>query len=177
MFRNIYCQGCRCYFTRSCLMLHYQRRTRKYCIDSLAVFKKVLFTRWYRYISTFFTNKFSTALFAPLSIIQSLDQRRIINNCRLLIQLGPFEMEPQKQAEYSKSFEPDEIDEVESSWNVMAHGDAREAKWRGKWQLEWVVSIRNTTSEHGFSNITTITTSDVHTSTANSRLYWLPARV
>ena len=86
-------------------------------------------------------------------------------------------MEPQKQAEYSKSFEPDEIDEVESSWNVMAHGDAREAKWRGKWQLEWVVSIRNTTSEHGFSNITTITTSDVHTSTANSRLYWLPARV
>ena len=29
---------------------------------------------------------------------------------------------------------------VESSWNVMAHGDAREGKWRGKWRMEWVAS-------------------------------------
>jgi hypothetical protein len=28
--------------------------------------------------------------------------------------------------------------EVESSWNVMAHGDARVGKWRGNWQMEWV---------------------------------------
>ena len=31
-------------------------------------------------------------------------------------------------------------DEVESSWNVMAHGDAREGKWRGNWRMEWVTS-------------------------------------
>ena len=29
---------------------------------------------------------------------------------------------------------------VESSWNVMAHGDAREGKWRGNWRMEWVAS-------------------------------------
>jgi len=29
---------------------------------------------------------------------------------------------------------------IESSWNVMAHGDAREVKWRGKWRMEWVAS-------------------------------------
>ena len=26
---------------------------------------------------------------------------------------------------------------VDSSWNVMAHGDARERKWRGNWRMEW----------------------------------------
>ena len=25
-------------------------------------------------------------------------------------------------------------------WNLMAHGDAREGKWRGNWRMEWVVS-------------------------------------
>ena len=29
---------------------------------------------------------------------------------------------------------------VESSWNLMAHGDAREGKWRGNWWMEWVSS-------------------------------------
>jgi hypothetical protein len=29
---------------------------------------------------------------------------------------------------------------VESSWNVMAHGDAREGKWRETWRIEWVAS-------------------------------------
>ena len=28
----------------------------------------------------------------------------------------------------------------ESSWNLMAHGDAREGKWRGNWRIEWVAS-------------------------------------
>jgi len=27
-----------------------------------------------------------------------------------------------------------------SSWNVMAHGDARVGKWRGNWRMEWVAS-------------------------------------
>jgi len=34
---------------------------------------------------------------------------------------------------------------VESSWNMMAYGDAREGKWRGNWRMWW---------EHGVSNIT-----------------------
>ena len=64
------------------------------------------------------------------------------------------------------------ISEVESSWNVMAHGDAREGKWRGNWRMEWVGSTLHTTSEHGVSSITT---ADVHTSAAISRLNWRPA--
>jgi hypothetical protein len=63
---------------------------------------------------------------------------------------------------------------VESSWNVMAHGDAREGKWRGNWRMEWVASTLHTTSEHGVSSITT---ADVHTSAASSRLNWHPCRI
>ena len=58
---------------------------------------------------------------------------------------------------------------VESSWNVMADGDAREGKWRGNWWMEWVASTLHTTSEHGVSSITT---ADAHTSAASSRLNW-----
>jgi hypothetical protein len=63
--------------------------------------------------------------------------------------------------------------EVESSWNVMAHADAWEGKWRGNWRMECVVSTLHTTSEHGVSSITT---ADAHTSTASSRLNWRPCR-
>jgi hypothetical protein len=63
--------------------------------------------------------------------------------------------------------------EVESSWNVMAHGDAREGKWRGNWRMEWVASTLHTTSEHGVSSITT---ADAHTSAASRRLNWRPRR-
>jgi len=45
----------------------------------------------------------------------------------------------------------------------MAHGDAREGKWRGNWRMEWVASTLHTTSEHGVSSITT---ADAHTSAA-----------
>ena len=62
---------------------------------------------------------------------------------------------------------------VESNWNVMAHGDAREGKWRGNWRMEWVDSTLHTSSEHGVSSITT---ADAHTSAASSRLNWLPRR-
>jgi hypothetical protein len=64
-------------------------------------------------------------------------------------------------------------DLVESSWNVIAHGDAREGKWRGNWRMEWVASTLHTTSEHGVSSITT---ADVHTSASSSRLNWRPRR-
>jgi hypothetical protein len=61
---------------------------------------------------------------------------------------------------------------VESSWNVMAHCDAREAKWKGNWWMERVASTLHTTSEHGVSSITT---ADAHTSAASSRLNWRPS--
>jgi hypothetical protein len=60
---------------------------------------------------------------------------------------------------------------VQSSWNVMAHGDAREGKWRGNWRMAWVASTLHTTSEHGVSSITT---ADAHTSAVSSRLNWRP---
>ena len=62
---------------------------------------------------------------------------------------------------------------VESSWNVMAHSDAREGKWRGNWRMEWIASTLHTTSEHGVSSITT---ADVHSSPASIRLNWRPHR-
>ena len=43
---------------------------------------------------------------------------------------------------------------LESSWNVMVHGDAREGMWRGNWRMEWVASTLHSTSEHGVSSIT-----------------------
>ena len=63
------------------------------------------------------------------------------------------------------------MQQVESSWNVMGHADAREGKRRGNWRIQWVASTLHTTSEHGVSNITT---ADAHTSAASSRLNWRP---
>ena len=60
---------------------------------------------------------------------------------------------------------------LDSSWNAMAHGDAREGKWRGKWRMERVASTLHTTSEHGVS---IITTADAHASAVSSRLNWRP---
>jgi hypothetical protein len=55
----------------------------------------------------------------------------------------------------------------------MAHGDAREGKWRGNWQMEWVASTLHTTSDYVVSSITT---ADAHTLAACSRLNWRPRR-
>ena len=63
---------------------------------------------------------------------------------------------------------------LDSNWNVMAHGDAREGKWRGNWQIDWVTSTVHTTSENG---IPSITTADAHTSSACSRLNWRPTPI
>jgi len=52
----------------------------------------------------------------------------------------------------------------------MAHGDAKEGKWRGNWWIEWVDSTLHTTSEHGISSITTITIADAHTLAASSQM-------
>jgi len=55
----------------------------------------------------------------------------------------------------------------------MAHGDAREGKWRGNWRMGWVASTLHNTSELGVSSITT---AYAHTSAASSRLNWRPCR-
>ena len=62
---------------------------------------------------------------------------------------------------------------VESSWNVMAHGDARVGKWRENWRMEWVASTLHTPQKLGVSSITA---ADAHTSSASSRLNWRPCR-
>jgi hypothetical protein len=58
-------------------------------------------------------------------------------------------------------------------WNVMAHGDAWEGKWKGKRRLERVATILalylGTWSIHGLP-------ADPHSLTASSRLNWLPRR-
>ena len=62
---------------------------------------------------------------------------------------------------------------VEAVWNVVAHGDAWEGKWRGNWRLERVATTLalylGTCSIHGLP-------ADPHSSTASSRLNWLPRR-
>jgi len=56
----------------------------------------------------------------------------------------------------------------------MAHCDAWEGKWRGNWRMEWAACTLHTTTEHGVSSITT---ADVHTTAASSRLNWRPRPV
>ena len=65
---------------------------------------------------------------------------------------------------------------VESRWNVMAHGDAREKKWRGNKRLEWVTSKRHMTAEHRLARAVQTLQADVHSSPASSRLNWRPRR-
>ena len=62
---------------------------------------------------------------------------------------------------------------VDSSWNVMAHGDAREGKWRRSCRMECVASTLHTTSEHCVSSITT---ADTNTLAASNQLNWRPSR-
>jgi hypothetical protein len=56
---------------------------------------------------------------------------------------------------------------VDSTCNVMAHGDAGRGSEGGNWRMECVASSLHTTSEHGLSSITT---ADVHTSATSSRV-------
>jgi hypothetical protein len=51
---------------------------------------------------------------------------------------------------------PASSEQVDSGWNVMAHGDAREGKCKGNWRMDWEASTLHTTSEHGVSSITTL---------------------
>jgi hypothetical protein len=62
---------------------------------------------------------------------------------------------------------------VECVWNLMAHCDAREGKWRGNWRMEWVASTLHTTTQR---DVSSITKADSHASAASSRLNWRPRR-
>jgi hypothetical protein len=66
---------------------------------------------------------------------------------------------------------------LESSWNVMAHGDAREENWRGNKIIEWVASKRHMTAEHRIARAVQTLQADVHSSPASSRLNWRPCRL
>jgi len=55
----------------------------------------------------------------------------------------------------------------------MAHGDAREGKWRGKLANGAGSQYSHTPSERGISSITT---ADAHNSAASIRLNWRPCR-
>jgi len=57
--------------------------------------------------------------------------------------------------------------------NLMAHGDAREEKWRGKMRMEWVAS--SLALYVGTRSIQSLP-ADPHSSTASSRLNWHPRR-
>jgi hypothetical protein len=58
----------------------------------------------------------------------------------------------------------------------MAHGDAREEKWRGNKRREWVASKRHMTAEHRLARAVQSLQADVHSSPATSRLNWRPRR-
>ena len=66
--------------------------------------------------------------------------------------------------------------EVESSWNVMAHGDARVEKWRANKRMEWVTSKRHMTAEHRLARVIQTLQADVYSWPASSRLNWRPSR-
>jgi hypothetical protein len=66
---NNYCQICGCYFSRSCLRLHYQWWTAQYCISSLAAWKEVLPTHWYWYFSSVYRHRVSFVLLSQWRII------------------------------------------------------------------------------------------------------------
>jgi len=55
----------------------------------------------------------------------------------------------------------------------MAHGDAREDKWKGKMRMEWVA--RSLALDDGARSIQVLS-ADPHSSTASSRLNWHPRR-
>ena len=66
------------------------------------------------------------------------------------------------------------LKEVEFSWNVMAHGDARE-KWTGNIRMEWETTKNHMTAEYRLARVVQNLKADVHSSAASSRLNWRPA--
>jgi len=59
-------------------------------------------------------------------------------------------------------------------WNVMAHGDAPEEKWRGDWRMDCVASKRHMTAEHRLARAVKTLQAEVYSSPASSRVKWFP---
>ena len=59
---------------------------------------------------------------------------------------------------------------LDTSWNVMEHGDAREEKWRGNKRMERVTSKGHMTAEHRLTRAVQTLQNDAHSSSASSRL-------
>jgi hypothetical protein len=68
IFHKVYCSRCKCYVSRSCLMLHYQWRTGIYCINSLVICKEVPLPRHW-YFSSVFTDRVSPGLLSRWRIV------------------------------------------------------------------------------------------------------------
>jgi hypothetical protein len=118
---------------------------------------------------------FLTALTAALSFFQNPTLDRESNPHAILIRIWIFS--PLKMYKAcgldSRIYGVASQSVVESSWNVMAHCDARDGKWRGNWRMDYVASTLHTTSGAGVSSTTT---ADAHTSAASIRLNWGPRR-
>jgi signal transduction histidine kinase len=69
IFHNIYYQSCKCYVSRSCLMLHYQQRTGIYCMNSVAICKGSTPSSLVLVFSSVFTDRVSFVLLSRRRII------------------------------------------------------------------------------------------------------------
>ena len=129
--------------------------------------KALLPISWWKF---FITSIYSKCKVTPLQALDRLLGVKEIKVPRSSTKFGTWSWQSCKL--YAPAvFILSDIPLVESSWNVMAHGDTREGKWRGNWRMEWVASTLHTTSEHGVSSITT---ADAHTTAASNRLNWRP---
>jgi hypothetical protein len=54
----------------------------------------------------------------------------------------------------------------------MAHGDARQEKWRGNKRMEWVTSKRHMTAKHRLVRAEQTLQADAHTVAASIQLNW-----
>ena len=107
-----------------------------------------------------------------LSVSPSVCPETSANNYRSTMRTNPEEQRPQlhrggslislhvKKVFSFPSVRTSSV--VESSWNVMAHGDARAGKWRGNKWMEWIASKRHTTAEHRLARAVQTLHADVH---------------
>ena len=65
---------------------------------------------------------------------------------------------------------------VEWKWNVVAHGDAREEKWRGKRRMEWVAKQASFWLGTDHPVLLQSFSPDTHSKKASTRLNWHPRR-
>ena len=65
---------------------------------------------------------------------------------------------------------------VEWKWNLVAHGDAREEKWRGKRRMEWVAKQASVWLGTVHPVLLQSFSANPHSKKASTRLNWHPRR-